>query len=247
MENTKVESTEIENTEKGKRRRKREKYTERTTINVSLQKRNAKLLNSILINWEKEGYNISNEVCEAIIFKNRTNINPHICTILSTLSLIESSIKSQQISKQMTEEEIDTKALEIFNEVITIDIDGNKLTNLLKAVNLTSSTTELSAERNINSEDIKISNNISSIEIERENSNKDNYSENIIEEKKLSITANEAVKIEPVQPKESKEINEKASEPLVWSNFPEEKIGDKNSKSNNLFSNFATQSGFITT
>lgn len=110
------------------------KQKTRKTINVSIQKRHFNALNAILNSWEEDGYNLSNEICEAILFKNKSDINPHICTILSTLALIESSLKSQKISRNMTPEEIDSKALEIFNDVITIDIDGNKLTNLLKGV-----------------------------------------------------------------------------------------------------------------
>jgi hypothetical protein len=104
----------------------------RKTVNVSLGKRHPEQLNNILNNWEDEGYNISNEICKAILFREKYESNPHICTILSTLSLINSSLKSQKQYSHLSQDEIDAIALEIFNEVITINIDGNKLTHLLK-------------------------------------------------------------------------------------------------------------------
>ena len=109
---------------------------DRKNVNVSLRKRDKYILNNILDAWVEEGCNISNEVCDAILLKNLSNTNPHIQTILSTLSLIESSLKAHSITRNLGNEEISEKALEIFNEVITIDIDGNKLTNLIKGVGI---------------------------------------------------------------------------------------------------------------
>lgn len=104
----------------------------RKTVNVSLQKRNLEELNNIINRWEDDGYTVSNEICEAILFKVASDMNPHVCTILSTLSLIESSIRCQKEYRDVSIEEIKSIALNIFNEVITIDIDGSKLTSLLK-------------------------------------------------------------------------------------------------------------------
>lgn len=126
----------IINSERTIEEKKQKKIKDRNNVNVSLRKRDKVLLNSILNSWEKEDCNISSEVCDAIILKNLSNTNPHIQTILSTLSLIESSLKSHFMTKKMTDEEISINALSIFNEVITIDIDGNKLTNLIKGVGL---------------------------------------------------------------------------------------------------------------
>lgn len=242
------------------RRKKREKYAERSTVNVSLQKRNYKLLNSILIEWEKEGYNISNEVCEAIIFKNRTNINPHICTILSTLSLIESSIRSQKISKHMTEEQIDSKTLEIFNEVITIDIDGNKLTNLLKGINIAPSM-EVAASK----EDIKTKNmytqtakplnpiveqDLEKEEIEMYQESFNMNAKDVAESNYTTNTPTNSIDKVDNDIKVKEDLNKKDDSTkenkghIVWSNFPEETIGNKENVSNNIFASFTQQSDF---
>lgn len=131
MENTNKTAT-IEE----KKSQQKDGVKSRTNVNVSLRKRDRQLLNDILNLWEADNCNLSSEVCDAIILKNLSNTNPHIQTILSTLSLIESSLKSHYMTKKMESEEIRRYALSIFNEVITIDIDGNKLTNLIKGVGL---------------------------------------------------------------------------------------------------------------
>lgn len=251
----------------------------RKTVNVSLQKRHIDSLNAILNSWEEDGYNISHEICEAILFKNKSDINPHICTILSTLSLIESSLKSQKISRDMTPEQIDSKALEIFNDVITIDIDGNKLTNLLKGVNMKASNQKL--EQDTQTENIKIESKTNDL-----TNNESLIESNIPKDEEIALTKNEKyilknptkifeeegyeieneVALDGVVPSKSsgenldinpkedlkevcdKEISKK-SEPIVWKNFPDEKVGSPTPKVNNnisdtIFGNFAIASDF---
>lgn len=244
-------------------RPKKSKYDnkQRSTINVSLQKRNLELLNSILNGWVEDGYNISNEICNAIIFKNKSDINPHIQTILSTLSLIESSLKSQRISKSMSDDEIGSKALEIFNEVITIDIDGTKLTNLLKSVNMPvkkqiSNKTEIENTSQNTSEYISeniLENNTVQIQSEKEIEIQDNISENEIEQKEISATVEIKDKVKNV---ELTNKNTEQQKTLDWSNsFPKEKIGEKKTNensinndttiNNNLIKGFVANPGFI--
>mgnify|MGYP001602226953 CR=1 FL=1 len=255
----------------------------RKTVNVSLQKRHIDSLNAILNSWEEDGCNISHEICEAILFKNKSDINPHICTILSTLSLIESSLKSQKTSRDMTPEQIDSKALEIFNDVITIDIDGNKLTNLLKGVNMKASNQKL--EQNTQAEDIKIESKSNDLKADLTN-NEPVIESNIPKDEEIALTKNDKCILEnttkifeeeeyeienevaldgvvpskssgenlDINPKEylkevcDKEISKK-SEPIVWKNFPDEKVGSPTPKVNNnisdtIFGNFAIASDF---
>lgn len=257
------------------------KQKTRKTINVSIQKRHFNTLNAILNSWEENGYNLSNEICEAILFKNKSDINPHICTILSTLALIESSLKSQKISKNMTLEEIDSKALEIFNDVITIDIDGNKLTNLLKGVdtkisNQTSSQNSKAKETQIMSQAI-LEQEVSDIDkkspvqhkveeikevaltkTEKESSNntaqgaEEKYS--IDDNQFLDIKVNTESSSRKSQSNQNENLkesynskNNKKTDPLVWKDFPEEKIGDKkeNNISDSIFEKFAVKSDFV--
>lgn len=100
----------------------------RKTVNVSIQKRNFDKINEILNSWEDDGCNISNKICEAILFKEASQENPHILTILSTLNLIESSLKAKC---NLSQEEISLNATEIFKQVLTLNIDGEKLTSFL--------------------------------------------------------------------------------------------------------------------
>lgn len=163
---------------------------DRKNVNVSLRKRDKDLLNDILNSWCDDGYNLSNEVCDAIILKNLSNTNPHIQTILSTLSLIESSLKSHFAAKGLKEEDINQRALEIFNEVITIDIDGNKLTNLIKGVGIgiagknTNSKTKDNPTQSSNEKNIK---NKEKIYKEQSSSN-NNDAENIFESSTENVT-----------------------------------------------------------
>lgn len=216
-----------------------EKVKKRKTVNVSLQKRHIDYLNEILNSWEEDGCNISNEICEAIIFKNKSDINPHICTILSTLSLIESSIKAQKNSKTMTQEEIDTKTLEIFNDVITIEIDGNKLTNLLKGVNLKNQPSNETNPKNSKEEIININ------EINNDESACDEE-EMIIPPKEEIINYENNKNInKDKQVFESKESKEKELEPIVWKDFPKENKINKNSENrDSIFGNFAIENNF---
>lgn len=254
------------------------KQKTRKTINVSIQKRHFNTLNAILNSWEEDGYNLSNEICEAILFKNKSDINPHICTILSTLALIESSLKSQKISKNMTPEEIDSKALEIFNDVITIDIDGNKLTNLLKGVD-----TKISNQTSSQNSKVKETQIMPQAILEQEVSEKSPVQHKVEEIKEVALTKAEKessnntaqcaegkysiddnqlldvkVDTESLNKKSQSNQNEnlkesynsknnKKTDPLVWKDFPEEKIGDKkeNNMSDSIFEKFAVKSDFV--
>ena len=117
---------------------------ERKNVNISLQKRNIEQLNNIIQSWDDDGFNISNEICDAILFKYNLQDNPHICTILSTLNLIESSLKSQYPpldpkanaeSKNNFEQKIKNDTMDIFRKIVSINIDGEMLTSLLRGDN----------------------------------------------------------------------------------------------------------------
>lgn len=232
-------------------RPKKSKYEnkQRSTINVSLQKRNLGLLNSILNGWVEDGYNISNEICKAIIFKNKSDINPHIRTILSTLSLIESSLKSQKVLKSMTEEEIDSKALEIFNEVITIDIDGAKLTNLLKSVDMpvrkqASSKTELESLSE-NTLEKPTTYNATEIQSKKETPIKDSFLENEKEyEKEINSTVEDKGEVKNIELSNTNNKKEENTN-IDWTNaFPNEKIGEKKQNNTSIYNGFMVTGGF---
>lgn len=70
---------------------------ERKTLNISLQKRNLDLLNSIIDTWDKDGLVVSNEACNCILFKYEFENNPFLQTILSRINLIKSNINSKDL------------------------------------------------------------------------------------------------------------------------------------------------------
>ena len=227
-------------------RPKKSKYDnkERSTINVSLQKRNLGLLNSILNGWVEDGYNISHEICKAIIFKNKSDINPHIRTILSTLSLIESSLKSQRMLKGMSDEEIDSKALEIFNEVITIDIDGAKLTNLLKSVDMPSRKQISSKSESESTTENILESNTTKMEYKKELIIQDtlfeNEVENEVEYQEISATVKVEDEVQSIK-SSNKSTTQKAT--LDWSkSFPKEKVEEKKMDKSNISNHKNTSS-----
>lgn len=70
---------------------------ERKTLNISLQKRNLDLLNSIIDTWDKNGLVVSNEACNCILFKYDFENNPFLQTLLSRINLIKNNIDSKDL------------------------------------------------------------------------------------------------------------------------------------------------------
>lgn len=202
----------------------------RKTVNVSIQKRNYDKINDILNSWEEDGCNISNKICEAILFKESSKDNPHILTILSTLNLIESSLKANH---NLSEEELSLNTTEIFKQVLTLNIDGDKLTTfltgkpkLIRKDNINKENTHKNDEDDIcNSNDendicnSNIKNTTDSIE-------KNQYSNN---ETSLNLITNNTKNTNTSS--DTNNLKKDDSNMIVWTNFPDDK-NLKNNKSN---------------
>lgn len=211
---------------------------ERNNINVSLKKRNKALLNNILNSWEKEGCNLSSEVCDAIILKNLSNENPHIQTILSTLSLIESSLKSHSTTRDMEQEEIRARALSIFNEVITIDIDGNKLTSFLKGIDISRPKVEYTQAAETDSKQDKQVSLVSENKTETKEdavSNKEEEIEVAQNDNQEQVLKEVAVTSENIIKEKEEVASEKSNKDVNLSN---------NIESDDIFNAYAMPSGF---
>lgn len=98
------------------------------TVNISIQKRNLEEINDILNMWDYEGLNASREICKAILFKYSLENNPYLQTLLSTLNLIKSNLKS----KNLNENDLETASMIALKNIVSIKIDAQELTNFLE-------------------------------------------------------------------------------------------------------------------
>lgn len=96
------------------------------TINVSLQsKRYAEPINKIIAEWKADGLNVSTEVCESILLKNKVDKSATLLQVLSALDLVEKLLKIKGIE--------DTETVEkILKRMININMNGltDSLTDL---------------------------------------------------------------------------------------------------------------------
>lgn len=96
------------------------------TINVSLQsKRYAEPINKIIAEWKADGLNVSTEVCESILLKNKVDKSATLLQVLSALDLAEKLLKIKGIE--------DTETVEnILKRMININMNGltDSLTDL---------------------------------------------------------------------------------------------------------------------
>jgi hypothetical protein len=204
----------------------------RKTVNVSIGKRHSDRINSILNEWEDEGLNISSEICESILFKDICTKNIATCTILSTLSLIKSTLKSNKNYNKLSSSELDELTSQILCEVLSVDIDNLKLIKLLKGESL-----DKIIDVNFN---------------KPTNENIDNKLDNNLETNDLkSNIVDDTLKLE-----DELKLQKKDS-PIIWSDFPshkeeilvKEEVLTKKEISNNelnsdLFASFATNNSF---
>ena len=101
---------------------------ERKTLNISLQKRNLDLLNSIIDTWEKDGLVVSNEACNCILFKYDFENNPFLQTVLSRINLIKNNIDSKDLYGNSYNDALNIA----LKNVLEIKINPTELVRLLE-------------------------------------------------------------------------------------------------------------------
>ena len=211
----------------------------RDTLNISIQKRNYNEINNIINSWYKDDLNVSNEACKAILLRDELESNPYIQTLLSTLDLLRTHLKS----KNLYEEDFQSALFKAFKNIISIKIDAHELSNFLendsyfKNDNTKQGKDSLNIENN--TECTKVSNNKSSnleksidkqsnsktyndnTTITNAESNTNSKTENIIQDKS-NLVASKETSITKEEVKSSKEINSKESNNIINWNFPTE-------------------------
>lgn len=100
------------------------KEKDRKSLTVSLSsKSNRDSINRIVADWEKEGLNVSVEICNCILLANKINKSPTLLSVISTYELTEKMLKlsNQDINKEQVEQ--------IVSKMINLNINPYEIIN----------------------------------------------------------------------------------------------------------------------
>lgn len=144
-------------------------------FSVSIQKKNSAILNEIIKSWNDNNLNISNEVCESILFKYTIENNPYFQKFLPTFNLIKNTLEVKDLSDISYEEAFSIALKNIFTTKINIEELGVFLED--DSYFLKSSSTEKTSSNTNKTTNLKDntqpynSNNVTKIKLDTENEN----------------------------------------------------------------------------
>lgn len=149
---------------------------ERKTLNISLQKRNLELLNSIVDTWEKNGLVVSNEACNCILFKYDFENNPFLQTFLSRINLIKNNVDSKELYDTSYEDALNIA----LKNVLEIKINPTELVRLLEDDSYFKNIEEIPKKNNTQFKEDNTNSNINSSTVTITNTDKNNNAINNI-------------------------------------------------------------------